>query len=75
MKKFSERELAALRDRHESWLMSQQGVTGTSIGLDAGGDLVLRIFTVGATPATRSNVAARLPGVPLAWEEGEIVAD
>ena len=73
MKTYTEAELVALRDRHESWLMEQKGVTGTSVGLDAGGKIVLRVFTHGITEPTRRAIAERLQGVPLAWEEGEII--
>lgn len=68
-----ETKLLAVRDQHEAWLMNQSGVTGTSIGLGSGGQPVLRIFTHGITEPTRREVAKKLPGVPLAWEEGEVV--
>ena len=73
MKTYSQDELLTLRDRHEAWLMAQDGVTGTGIGLDRGGDVVLRIFTTGISDATRRTIATKLTGVPIAWEEGEVV--
>jgi hypothetical protein len=72
-KTYSQEQLLALRDRHEPWLMAQPGVIGTGIGLDSGGRVVLRIFTHGATPVTRRTIANRLGGVPLGWEEGDVV--
>lgn len=75
MKRYTDHELFALRDRHESWLMSQEGVTGTGIGLGRSGEPVLRIFTAGISPATQKVIVQKLAGVPLAWEEGEVVAD
>ena len=74
MPTYTEDELRALRDRHEAWLMAQAGVIGTGIGLNPGGQVVLRIFTKGMQQATRQTIATRLAGVPVAWEEGEVVA-
>ena len=55
-------------------LMAQAGVIGTGIGLNPGGQVVLRIFTKGIKQATRQTIATKLAGVPVAWEEGEVVA-
>ncbi len=74
MKTYTEDALLALRDRHEAWLTAQAGVIGTGVGLDPSGQVVLRIFTKGIKQATRQAIAARLVGVPVAWEEGEVVA-
>jgi hypothetical protein len=54
--------------------MAQPGVTGTGIGLDARGQLVLRIFTKGISASTRQSIAGQLPHVPLDWEEGDVIA-
>jgi hypothetical protein len=54
--------------------MAQPGVTGTGIGLDARGQLVLRIFTKGISASTRQSIAKQLPHVPLDWEEGDVIA-
>jgi hypothetical protein len=53
--------------------MSQPGVTGTSVGLK-GNQIVLRVFTHGIQPPIRKLISSQLSGVPLDWEEGEIVA-
>jgi hypothetical protein len=74
MKNYTQEQLLALRDSQEAWLMAQPGITGTGIGLDAGGRLVLRIFTKGISPTTRESIAQQLPSVPLDWEEGDIIA-
>ncbi len=74
MKTYTEDTLLALRDRHEAWLMAQGGVIGTGIGLGPRGQVVLRIFTKGIKQATRQAIAAKLGDVPVAWEEGEVVA-
>ncbi len=73
MKTYKQDELLALRDHHEAWLMKQTGVTGTGIGLGPGGNVVLRIFTSGIQEPTRNAIAVKLQGIPLAWEEGEVV--
>ena len=74
MKNYTQEQLLALRDSQEAWLMAQPGVTGTGIGLDARGQLVLRIFTKGISASTRQSIAGQLPHVPLDWEEGDVIA-
>lgn len=75
MKSYTDDELIALRDRYEQWLMAQRGVIGTGVGVGAGGNLVLRIFTSGVTTQTRRVITQKLPDIPIAWEEGEVIAD
>lgn len=74
MKTHTQEELIALRNRNEAWLMAKPGVTGTSIGLDATKQIVLRIYTKGITQATRQAITSKLVDVPIDWEEGDIVA-
>jgi hypothetical protein len=68
-----EDQLQDVRDRNENWIMSQPGVTGTGIGLNRG-QVVLKIFSHGAPAETRQAVAKRLVGVPIAWEDGDVIA-
>lgn len=74
MTTYTEDTLLALRDRHEAWLMAQEGLIGTGIGLGSQGQVLLRIFTKGMKQATRQAIAAKLGDVPLDWEEGEVIA-
>ncbi len=74
MKSYTEQELISLRDRNEAWLMAQPGVIGTGIGLDADMKIVLRIFTKEISQTTRQSITSKLMNVPIAWEEGDIVA-
>lgn len=75
MKKFSEQEIQAARDRHDHWLMSQPGVLGSSVGLGRDGDIRLRIFTNQISESTRREIQSRISGIPIDWDEGdEIVA-
>lgn len=74
MKTYTEDELLKIRDRHEGWLMEQPGVTGTGIGLGSSGQIVLRIYTHGIAEPTRQAITNKLAGLPVSWEEGEVVA-
>jgi len=72
---YTEENLMDVRDQNESWLNAQPGLSGTGIGLDAGGRVCLKIFTSHMPPATRNQIAARLGGVPVDFEEtGEFTA-
>lgn len=73
MKQYTERELVAVRDQNEGWLMAQPGVTGTGIGLGTSSSVVLRIYTSGISPPARLAIASRLGDVPVEWEDGDIV--
>jgi|GEM_PF-4625332 len=53
--------------------MAQPGVTGTGVGLGTKGELVLRIYTTGILQTTRDEINKKLAGVPVDWEEGDIV--
>ena len=71
VKRYSEQDVAALRDQHDAWLMSQPGVLGTSVGLGRDGNVCLRIFTKQVPEATRRAIRARMPDVPIDFDEGE----
>ena len=74
MKDYTQEELLAVRDRHEAWLLAQPGVIGTGIGLTEDGRLVIKVFTKGIRHSNREAIAKKLTDVPIAWEEGEVVA-
>lgn len=74
MKRYTQEELLAVRDRHEAWLLAQPGVIGTGIGLTQDGKLALKVFTKGMRQSNREAIGRKLLDVPIAWEEGEVVA-
>jgi hypothetical protein len=72
---YTETQLAAARDQHEVWLNQQEGITGTGIGMDRGGQICIKIYTNRMSAATKSAVLARLQGLPVEFEEtGEFQA-
>ena len=62
-------ELRKIRDQHEPWLRQQEGVIGTSVGLNAAGELCLKVFSDRMPPETRNAVMERLSGIPTTVEE------
>ena len=69
MPAFTADELLKIRDEHEPWLRQQAGVVGTSVGLDAAGEICLKIFSDQMTPETRNSILERLSGIPTSVEE------
>jgi hypothetical protein len=69
MKSFTQHELLAIRDRHESWLRSQPGVVGTGIGMDKAGKICIKVFTDRISPSTRNAIYEHLSDLPVALEE------
>lgn len=69
-------QIFAARNQHEDWLMSLPGVTGTSVGIDMKTDEVsLVIYNDGKTSQEiRRQVSEKLDGIPIAWEDGDILA-
>jgi hypothetical protein len=65
----TEAQAAAERDKHESWLAQQEGVTGTGIGLDSGGQPCIKVYTNRMPAATKNSILARLKGIPVDFEE------
>ena len=61
-------ELRKIRDQHELWLRQQAGVIGTSVGLNAAGELCLKIFSDRMDPETRNAILERLSGIPITVE-------
>lgn len=73
MPALTEDELRKIRDENETWLRGQQGVVGTGIGLNAAGQVCLKVYGNRIAPETRNSILARLQGVPTSLEEtGEI---
>ena len=62
-------ELLKIRDEHEPWLRQQPGVVGTSVGLNAAGEICLKVFSDRMTPETRNSILERLSGIPTSIEE------
>jgi hypothetical protein len=62
-------ELLKIRDKHEPWLRQQPGVVGTSVGLNAAGEICLKVFSDRMTPETRNSILERLSGIPTSIEE------
>jgi hypothetical protein len=71
MKTPSQEDLESLRDRKEEWL-TKLGVEATSIGLDRGGNVCLRLWCPKVTPELRRSILEddELSQVPLDFEEG-----
>ncbi len=71
MKTYSQEDLEQLRDRKEGWLRAL-GVEGTSVGLDRGGNVCLRLWCAQLTPELKQAVLAdeELSGAPIDFEEG-----
>jgi hypothetical protein len=74
MKIYTENELLTIRDREESWLKSQTGITGTGICLGNSGNPCLRIFASEVSESTKMTIEKKLSDVPIAWSEGEMIA-
>jgi hypothetical protein len=62
-------ELLKIRDEHEPWLRQQPGVVGTSVGLNAAGEICLKVFSDRMTPETRNSILERLSDIPTSIEE------
>ena len=62
-------ELLKIRDEHEAWLQRQPGVVGTGVGLNAAGEICLKVFSDRMTPQTRNSILERLSGIPTSVEE------
>ena len=69
MQAFTADELLKIRDQHEPWLRQQAGVVGTSVGLNAAGEICFKIFSDRMTPETRNSILERLSGIPTSIEE------
>jgi hypothetical protein len=68
-------DLVAAKNQHRNWLFQQQGVQGTAIGQDSTGRPCIKIMTSNASEDTKRQIAARLRGFPVTFEEtGEIRA-
>jgi hypothetical protein len=75
MTSHDENHVLAVRDQHEAWLDQQPGVTGTGVGIDAGGAWCIKVYTNHMPAATREAIRQRLQDVPVEFEEtGEIRA-
>ena len=73
MKSYTLEQLSPLRQRHDRWLRAQPGVVGTGIGLNAAGEVCIKVFSNRLAAATRTAIYDRLRGLPVAVEEvGEI---
>lgn len=73
MTSFTMEELERVRDKHEPWLTSRQGVVGTGIGIDNAGQLSLKVYSNQMSAATRNEIRTRLGAYPVTIEEtGEI---
>lgn len=72
---FTQAQVAAEKSRHEAWIAEQEGVTGTGIGLDPGGQPCIKVYTNRMPAATRDSIRSRLGGIPVDFEEtGELRA-
>lgn len=72
---YTEAQLIAERDKHETWLAQQDGMSGAGIGLSQGGELCIKIFTNQMSTSTKDSILARLTGLPIEFEEtGELRA-
>ncbi len=66
---YTEAQVAAEKDKHGSWLAQQEGVTGTGIGLDSGGQPSIKVYTNRMPAATKEAILAKLRGIPVDFEE------
>lgn len=66
---YDEQQLVQERNRHESWLKQQQGVSGTGIGLDASGQTCIKVFTDHISPDTKNAIVSHLRNLPVEFEE------
>jgi hypothetical protein len=69
MQPSTEQELAAVRDRHRTWLRQQPGFTGSFISRDKQGQPVLVLQFNPVTPEVHQKVAQRFEGVPVEIHE------
>ncbi len=72
---YTEKQLATELENREGWLLQQEGIVGTALGCDQGGQICIKIYTDGATSETKAAISARLQKLPFEFEEtGEIRA-
>ena len=62
---WTQKKLADVIERNETWLLSQAGVVGVGVGMGGDGDACVEVLTDGLTPELRRLVEQRLAGVPL----------
>ena len=72
---FTEAELVSEKNKVEPWLLSQQGITGSGVGIGQGGNICLKIYINQMSNETKSAIDSRLQALPHEFEEtGEISA-
>ena len=72
---FTETQLVSEKNKVEPWLNSQEGFTGSGIGIGRGGQICLKIFTNQMSIKTKQAIESRLQNLPHEFEEtGQITA-
>ncbi len=64
-----EDQLLAARDKHETWLNQQPGVSATGIGMNSGGQTCVKIFTNHMPPDVKTAISQRFGSTPVDFEE------
>ena len=70
MKNYSQTQLMDLLDEKQEWLHSIPGVTQSAVGLNAAGEVCIRIFVDQISDSDKQKITAAISDVPLSWEEG-----
>ncbi len=68
-------EVAAIKQKHQDWLMGLEGVRGVGIGKSKTGDLCIKVFVTHITAGTEKSIHSELSGTCVEiTESGEIKA-
>lgn len=65
---WTQQRLTEVVEQNEVWLLSQAGVVGVGVGLDAAGQICVQVLTDGIKPEIRRSVEQRFQGVPLMFD-------
>ena len=64
---WTQKQLADVIERNEEWLLSQNGIVGVGVGLDADGNVCVEVLTDDVPSDVRRSVERRLEGVPVVF--------
>ncbi|MCH9652682.1 MAG: hypothetical protein K0U86_00235 [Planctomycetes bacterium] len=70
MNEYSQTQLMEILDEKQEWLHSIPGVEQSAVGLNAAGDVCIRIFVDQISEADKKKINEAISDVPVSWEEG-----